>query len=655
MHAIRFSAIQVVAGRLQSRLVSLWLYLVWQITYAGRTPLSAFATLRILETTDLHVHLLPYDYHTDQPNAGVGLSRTASLIRKLRAEERNCLLFDNGDYLQGTPLSDFVAKVSGIHESSPHPAIAAMNTLDYDAANLGNHEFNFGLDFLLDALAHANFPVTCANIARNLGEEPTQDDTLVRQYLMLDRMIRDDQGASHPIRIGVIGFAPPQILQWDSHHLHGQITTRDIVETARALLPQLKQDGADIVIALCHSGIGAEVRSPMMENAAVPLAAVDGIDVVLAGHTHLVFPSDQFAKTDVVDPSRGHLHGKPAVMAGFNGSHLGVIDLCLRRDDGQWRIIGDHVRAIPIARRNLASNTIEGLVPCDVFVRDAATSAHDATIAHVRQPVGQTSVPLQSYFSQISNDAILQIVADAQRTAVQSFLTGGPLADRLILSAVAPFMVGARGGPDHFIDIPAGPLAHRNVAELYVYPNTLSLLELTGAQLHLWLERSAGAFARITIGNDNQPLLDPNFPCYNFDVIDGLTYVIDPSEPSRFDAQGVEICADARRVRDIRIDGEPIIEDQSFLVVTNSYRAGGGGSFQGAIAGHALATGKVSATDALIDHLRKTGDLAGHCTRTWRFAHLPDTTAQFESGPQARNYLRGQHSRPRSQLCWPRR
>ncbi|WP_377508852.1 bifunctional 2',3'-cyclic-nucleotide 2'-phosphodiesterase/3'-nucleotidase [Octadecabacter sp. R77987] len=596
-------------------------------------------TLRILETTDMHVHLLAYDYYTDQPDAGVGLSRTASLIRQMRAEVDNCLLFDNGDYLQGTPLSDFVAHETSLGGTDPHPAIAAMNTLHYDAATLGNHEFNFGLDFLRDTLAQAHFPVTCSNVVRALGDTPEQDETLLPQYLILDRMLTDEAGQDHPIKIGVIGAAPPQILQWDNHHLKGRVTTRDIVATARVLVPQIKEEGADIIVALCHSGIGAQGETNMMENAAVPLAAIDGIDVVLAGHTHLVFPSEQFAKTDAVDPDNGRIHGKPAVMAGFNGSHLGVIDLTLTRNCTGWRIMRDKVRAVPIARRDPQSDTIHGLVPCDDLVREAALAAHSATIAHVRQPIGTTPVPLQSYFAMVANDITVRIVAQAQRNAANAILADSPHAGAPVLSAVAPFKAGARGGPNYFVDIPAGPLQQRNVADLYLYPNTLSLLELTGAQLRLWLERAAGAFARITQGIKDQPLLDPNFPSYNFDVIDGLTYEIDPTAPSRFDAQGVEINPAAQRIHDLRLGGVRVSDDQTNLVITNSYRAGGGGGFQGAMAGKVIASGVTSIRDALLDHLRDGTEPVREPAATWRFRPLPDTIAQFESSPHAQHYL----------------
>ena len=135
----------------------------------------------------------------------------------------------------------------------------AMNTLGFDASTLGNHEFNYGLDFLMKALAGANFPVVSANVAKKLGANPREDETLLKPYVILDREVTDGAGNTHPIRVGLIGFVPPQIMTWDRRHLEGNVNTRDIVEAAKAWVPQMREEGCDIVLALSHSGIaGAE-------------------------------------------------------------------------------------------------------------------------------------------------------------------------------------------------------------------------------------------------------------------------------------------------------------------------------------------------------------------------------------------------------------
>jgi 2',3'-cyclic-nucleotide 2'-phosphodiesterase/3'-nucleotidase len=296
------------------------------------------AHLRIMETTDIHVHVYPYDYYGDRPVDTVGLARTASLINGVRAESTNSILLDNGDFLQGNPMGDYMAYERGMSEGDQHPMIAAMNTLGFDASTLGNHEFNYGLPFLMNSVAAATFPVVCANVATEMAGSATADTTLVPPYVMLDRMLTDGAGESHPIRIGIIGFVPPQIMTWDRRHLEGNVQVRDIVAAAQAYVPQMREDGAEIIIALSHSGIGAADHTDMMENASVPLAAVDGIDVVLTGHHHRVFPGPDYAETPGVDAEAGTIMGKPGVMAGFWGSHMGLVDLMLERDGNSWRI-----------------------------------------------------------------------------------------------------------------------------------------------------------------------------------------------------------------------------------------------------------------------------------------------------------------------------
>ena len=441
---------------------------------------------------------------------------------------------------------------------------------------MGNHDFNYGLDFLAQAVSGATFPVVCANASARLGEAPEQDQTLLPPHAILERSVVDGQGGARPIRIGVIGFVPPQIVSWDRKHLEGRVQTRDIVETASALVPALRAQGCDLVIALCHSGIGPATATAGMENAAVPLARIEGIDVVLAGHTHQVFPSSDFAGMAEVDVARGTIAGKPAVMAGFWGSHLGVIDLLLERDEGRWRIAAHTSEARPIYARD-ADHVPQPLVDSVETVLAAARPAHEATLDYVRRPVGHSRLPLNSYFALVRDDPSLQIVSDAQIWYLRDMLRHGPLARLPVLSAVAPFKAGGRGGPENYTDVASGPLSIRNIADLYLYPNTFRAVKVTGAALKDWLERSAAVFNRITPGAADQLLINPEVPSYNFDVIDGVTYVIDPSQPAKFGPRGELLDPAANRITDLRYKDRRVEPADEFLIATNSYRAGGGG------------------------------------------------------------------------------
>ncbi len=606
-------------------------------------PYSAHAAanqahLRIMETTDIHVHVHPYDYYADRPRDTVGLARTASIINEIRAEATNTLLVDNGDFLQGNPMGDYIAYERGMKEGDMHPVITAMNTVGFDAATIGNHEFNYGLDFLMKSTAGADFPVVLANIAKTEGASPGGDETLFQPYVILDRMLTDGAGNTHPIKVGVIGFTPPQVMNWDRKHLEGNVTARDIVETAKAYVPQMREEGAQIILALSHSGIGAADHSDGMENASVPLAAVDGIDAMVTGHSHLVFPSSTYADYAAVDAENGLVHGKPAVMAGFWGSHLGLIDLLLERDGTDWRVVSTTTEARPISRRN-EDRSVTALVEDDPAVIEATQQDHAETLAYVRRAVGQTSAPLHSYFALVADDPSVQIVSIAQEWYVEQMLAGTEYAGLPILSAAAPFKAGGRGGPDYYTDVAPGAVAIKNVADLYLYPNTVRAVKVTGAQVKDWLERSAGMFNQVDPGATDAPLLNPAFPSYNFDVIDGVTYQIDLSQPSKYGPGGELENPGASRITDLQYNGAPVTPDMEFVIATNNYRASGGGSFPGAMGDTIIFEAPDTNRDVIVRYIVDQGTINPTADANWRFKPMEGTTVVFETGPKARDYL----------------
>ena len=598
--------------------------------FPGR-PRAGTVHLRLLGTTDLHVHVLPYDYYADRPMGGIGLSQAAASIARLRAGAANSLLFDNGDFLQGNPLGDWVAFGRGLKPGDLHPAIAAMNAVGFDAATLGNHEFNHGLDFLMTALARAAFPVVCANVALQQGDHPADDQTLLPPCVLLDRTVTDGAGMPHAIRVGVIGLVPPQILQWDHQHLCGRVWTRDIVTTAQALVPRMRAKGADIVVALSHSGIGPATHRDGMENATVPLAAVPGIDAVMAGHIHKVFPGPGFAGIDGVDAQAGTIHGKPAVMAGFWGSHVGMIDLLLERDGPAWRITGSRSAAHPVGHERPASE--------DAAVRVATERDHAAALAHIRRPVGRADAPLHSYFALVADAPCLRVINRAQAAYVAQALHGTPHAGIPVLSAAAPYRAGGLGGPGNFTSIPAGDIALRHVADLYPYPNTIRALRLTGAEIVDWLERSASLFRQITPGSQDADLMDRDAPAYDFDVIEGLTWRIDLSRPAKHARDGLPARPGPGRVTDVCHHGAPIDPDAPFILATNSYRAGGGGAFPGVRADAIVLDAPDTNRDAVLRHIIEQGTLGPTRGATWAFVPMPGTTVTFASAPQARAHL----------------
>jgi len=592
------------------------------------TDTAPAASLRLLATTDVHVHLMDYDYYADRPDPDCGLALAATLIAEARAEVANSLLFDNGDFLQGNPLGDFVAQRRMREEGVPHPAIRAMNGLGYDAVALGNHEFNYGLEVLETALAAAEFPVISANILRHRGASPDQDTHFRPPYVILRRAVLCDDGQRRPLAIGVIGFAPPQIVQWDRLLLEGILQTRGIVQAARTFVPLLRAAGADVVVALSHSGLDALDEDPMAEHATAALARVPGIDAIFAGHSHLLFPAPAFAGVPGLDVEAGTAFGVPVAMPGFNAAHLGVIDLSLTHGAAGWQVT--HGRA--------TLRPVRGAQPSPAVQR-ALAEDHAETLRYARATVGETETPLHSYFALIEPSASLRIVAEAQVAHLRNRLAGRPEAALPLLSAVSPFRAGGRGGPENYVSIPAGPLARRNTADLYIYPNTIAALRVTGAELIDWMENSVGLYRQILPGAQDQPLIDPDFPSYNHDRILGLTFAVDLAQPPRFDRFGTLINPGSRRVVNLCHAGQPIDPGAEFVLATNNYRAAGCGGYGAADPSRMIEIGRTPLREVLLAYVSSHPGLYRRSDRNFGFLPMPGSSVTFDTAPAAVAHL----------------
>ncbi|WP_434462232.1 bifunctional 2',3'-cyclic-nucleotide 2'-phosphodiesterase/3'-nucleotidase [Serratia plymuthica] len=531
---------------------------------------AATVDLRVLETTDLHSNMMDFDYYKDKPTDKFGLVRTASLIEQARQQATNAVLVDNGDIIQGSPLGDYMA-AKGLKPGDVHPVYKAMNTLNYVVGNIGNHEFNYGLDYLKNAIAGAKFPYINANVIDAKTQKP-----LFTPYIIVDTPVKDRDGKEHTLRIGYIGFVPPQILVWDKANLQGKVTVNDITETAKRYVPEMRKQGADLVVAIPHSGLSSEPYKAMAENSVYYLSQVPGIDAIMFGHAHAVFPSKDFAAIKGADIEKGLLNGIPAVMPGQWGDHLGVVDLQLNNDSGSWKVASAKAEARPIYdKENKKSLAAEDTALVKVLAED-----HKGTRDFVSQPVGKSDDNMYSYLALVQDDPTVQIVNNAQKAYLEHYIQGDPdLADLPVLSAAAPFKVGGRkNDPASFVEVEKGQLTFRNASDLYLYPNTLVVVKASGKEVKEWLECSAGQFNQIDVSsNKPQGLINwDGFRTYNFDVIDGVNYQIDVSQPARYDGECQLINDKAERIRQLTFKGKPIDPNATFLVATNNYRAYGG-------------------------------------------------------------------------------
>ncbi|EKO3818565.1 2',3'-cyclic-nucleotide 2'-phosphodiesterase [Vibrio harveyi] len=536
------------------------------LTLAG-PAMADTIKLRIVETTDIHTNVMDYDYYKDQPSQQIGLSRAATLVKQAREEAVNSVLVDNGDLIQGSPMGDYMA-AKGINAGEIHPVYKAMNQLDYDVGNIGNHEFNYGLEFLKNSIDGANFPYVSANVFdKKTGEH------YFKPYLIKTHTFKDTDGQSHEIKVGYIGFVPPQIMVWDKKNLEGKVFAEDITETAKKLVPQMKKEGADVIVAIPHSGISTDPYKLGAENSVYYLTEVEGIDAIAFGHSHAVFPGKDFAKLQGVDNAKGTINGVTAVMPGRWGSHVGVMDLMLKEKDGKWQVVEGQSEARPIFdKANKRS-----LAEADKGIVDALVDDHKGTREFVNQPIGKANDVMYSFLALVQDDPTIQIVNLAQKDYVERFIQGDPdLADIPVLSAAAPFKVGGRkDDPNGFTEVESGQLTFRNAADLYLYPNTLVAMKVKGKEVHEWLECSAGQFNQIDVNSTKpQSLLNwDNFRTYNFDVIDGVNYQIDVTQPPKYDASCNVINPDSQRIVNLTYNGKPVDPKQDFIIATNNYRA----------------------------------------------------------------------------------
>ena len=606
---------------------------------------AATVDLRLLETTDLHSNMMDFDYYKDTPTEKFGLVRTASLIHAARQEVKNSVLVDNGDIIQGSPLGDYMA-AKGLQQGEIHPVYKAMNTLDYSVGNLGNHEFNYGLPYLRKALAGARFPYVNANIIDLQTNRPMFTPWLIKPVEVTDR-----DGKTQRLKIGFIGFAPPQIMVWDKANLQGKVRVEDITETARRYVPQMRAQGADLVVAIPHSGLSSEPYHAMAENSVYYLSQVAGIDAILFGHAHAVFPSKEFAAVKGADIAKGTLNGVAAVMPGMWGDHLGVVDLVLTNEAGRWQVSDRKAEARPIydaaQKKTLAAE--------DPALVKVLAEDHRATREFVAKPIGRSADVMYSYLSLVQDDPTVQIVNNAQRAYVEHFIQGDPDLGHLpVLSAAAPFKAGGRkNDPASYTEVEKGDLTFRNAADLYLYPNTLVVMKVSGAQVKEWLECSAGQFNQIDPQRrDVQSLINWDFRTYNFDVIDGVNYQIDVTQPARYDGECQLIHPEASRIKNLTWQGKPVDPHATFLVATNNYRAYGGkfaGTGNSFIAFASPDENRAVVAAYISAETKKRGEVHPQADNNWQLAPIESSVPldiRFETAPgeKATTFIRS-HAR----------
>jgi 2',3'-cyclic-nucleotide 2'-phosphodiesterase/3'-nucleotidase len=336
-----------------------------------------YLQVRILETTDLHVKMLGFDYEKKEPTVEYGLEWTAALIEQARKETPNSLLFDGGDVLVGNALGEYVSKTYLFNWMEIHPVYKVMNLLNYDAATVGNHEFNYGLDFLMESLKGARFPYVNANIYIEDHNKYEGDEiNFFNPFTIIKKEFTDSSGKTHQIKIGVIGLITPIAAEWDRETFYGNLKIKNMTETAKHFIPIMKGKGADIIVALAHVGLDADKGlKDKKGNSVYSLSKVDGIDAILYGHSHSLFPNkDIHSSLEGINVKAGTIHGTAAVQAGYWGNHLGIIDLYLVNNNGRWVVEDSYSMVKPIYRT--VKNKKIPILPPDPMIKEIMEKDH---------------------------------------------------------------------------------------------------------------------------------------------------------------------------------------------------------------------------------------------------------------------------------------
>jgi 2',3'-cyclic-nucleotide 2'-phosphodiesterase / 3'-nucleotidase len=530
------------------------------VAIAGATAAPAQASVRparrpkrysltVMGTTDLHGHVFNWDYfkdaeYSDKAGNAMGLARISTLVEQVRKAKgrRNTLLLDAGDTIQGTPLTYYYAKVDPITaEGGPvHPMAQAMNAIGYDAAALGNHEFNYGIETLRRFEDQLDFPLLGANAVDAKTLRPAFPPYLVKKFHV--------PGAP-PVKVAVLGLTNPGIAIWDKAHVQGRLAFPGLEEQAAKWVPKLKAMGADVVVVSAHSGSSGTSsygdQVPYVENAAANVARqVPGIDAILVGHAHVEIP-----ELKVVNEATGRtvVLSEPLCYA----ERLSLFDIELVFTGGGWEVES-------VAASLLNSSTVAD----DPRITRLLKGEHAKVVAYVNQVVGTATETLTTVEARYRDAPIIDLITKVQEDVVKAALAGTEYASLPVLAQASPF--------SRTSEIPAGDVTVRDLSSLYVYDNTLVAKLMTGAQIRAYLEYSAEYFVRTAadVTVDTDKLTNANGrPDYNYDYVSGLRYEIDIAQ------------AAGSRIRNLTYEGAALDDTRQFVLAVNNYRANGGGAF----------------------------------------------------------------------------
>ncbi|MEP6781138.1 MAG: 5'-nucleotidase C-terminal domain-containing protein [Gemmatimonadaceae bacterium] len=482
---------------------------------AGKQP--ATVNLVIAATTDTHGRIRGWDYYTNKGDPAHGLARIATIVDSVRrANPARVVLVDAGDILQGNPLTSVAAKSA---RGTVHPSIAAMNVMKYDAAVVGNHEFNYGVPFLDSTIKQAKFPFLAGNVLNANGKSHFPSTTTV---------VRGG------IRIAIVGATTQGSNIWDKANLaKAKLRVADVVTSVRTAVAKARANGANVVVVVLHSGIQGEQSYDTLavalapENVADRVAkGVDGIDLIVFGHTH----------REVADTT---INGVLLMQPKFFATSVGLASLSMQKSGTKWKVAEKH------------SQVVQGIGHVESPAVLAVTElAHAATLKWVRAPIGKTNVAWLSDSARVIDTPLTDFMLETMRRVANTDLAGGSV-----------FTLDAK--------FDSGAVNFAEISQLYPYDNTLRAVRINGKQLRAYLDY-ASRYYRTLNADGSTPgngIVDNNVPGYNFDIIAGADYTIDLRKPL------------GQRITSLKFKERDVTDGDSFTIALNNYRQSGGGGY----------------------------------------------------------------------------
>ncbi|WP_226037180.1 bifunctional metallophosphatase/5'-nucleotidase [Aquibacillus saliphilus] len=513
--------------------------------------------ISLLVTSDIHGYIYPTNY-SDHDDRNFGLAKLSTLIKQKRQKD-NLLLLDNGDLIQGSPLTFYHAKYQS---TTANPLIKVANELGYLASVFGNHEFNYGQEYLQNVINQSEFPWLSANIVNQNDGKPA----FGKPYII--HKVKN-------ISIAILGITTHYIPNWeDPKHIKG-LVFQDALESTKGWVKHIHEnEQPDVVVVSYHGGFERDIQSGEPteeltgENQGYQICMeVEGIDVLVTGHQHRAL-ANKINGVTIVQPSN-------------NGQLLGQVDIEVEKRKNEC-----------VKRINCSLIEIDDSVKVDKQVVDLVKEYEEATQVWLDKPIGKINgdMTISNPFSiRLQDNPLIEFI-----NKIQMDIANVDISNTSLFNNTSP---GFKSN-----------VTMRDIVSNYIYPNTLKVIRISGSDIKQALEQSASYFIINADGqiDVNSAFINPKPQHYNYDMWEGIEYELKITNPI------------GERVTKLNYQGEPIDYNQDYHVVMNNYRAGGGGNFKMYQGKPVVQDIPTDMTELIANYILNRKTIEATCNHNWK-------------------------------------